>query len=66
MANLARAGVGYALLPSDQHGQGLLPVLKVPEGEAALWLLTHPDLRGVTRIKVVWDAIADYCEALRH
>ena len=25
-----------------------------------LWLLTHPDLRGVRRVKVVADALAEF------
>lgn len=61
MAAMARAGIGYALLPSDQSEWGLQRVLKIPDSEGALWLLTHPDLRGVTRIKVVWDALVNQC-----
>jgi len=57
MAALAMAGIGYALLPSDQQEPGLEAVLTIPDSKGALWLLTHPDLRHVTRIKVVWDAI---------
>ena len=57
MATLALAGVGYALLPSDQNEPGLERLLKVPDTEGALWLLTHPDLRNNTRVKVVWDAL---------
>jgi len=61
MAALALADVGYALLPSDQNEPGLERVLKLPESESALWLLTHPDLRNTTRVKVVWDALIEHC-----
>jgi DNA-binding transcriptional LysR family regulator len=63
MAAMASAGVGYALLPSDQEEAGLERLLKIPESQGALWLLTHPDLRNVTRIKVVWDALLEHCAA---
>lgn len=58
MASMAMAGVGFALLPSDQREPGLEPLLKIPESRSSLWLLTHPDLRNVTRIRVVWDALS--------
>lgn len=63
MAALALADVGYALLPSDQNEPGLERVLKIPEKAGALWLLTHPDLRNTTRVKVVWDALIKHCPA---
>lgn len=58
MAALAVAGVGYALLPSDQSEPGLRRLCQVSHLSSELWLLTHPDLRNVQRIKVVWDALA--------
>lgn len=61
MAALASAGLGYAILPSDQQEDGLCRLLRIPESEGALWLLTHPDLRHVTRIKVVWDVLVQGC-----
>ena len=57
MAALARAGVGLAVLPADQPETGLTRAFRVPGLTGALWLLTHPDLRGVRRIRVVWDAL---------
>lgn len=57
MAMLAVAGIGYALLPSDQDAPGLKRVLQVPDSRGELWLLTHPDLRNVQRIKAVWEAV---------
>ena len=57
MASLARAGVGLALLPSDQRGDGLKRLFTVDGLVGELWLLTHPDLRNVRRIRVVWDAL---------
>ncbi len=59
MASLARARVGFALLPSDQCGEGLRRLFNVKGLGGELWLLTHPDLRNVRRIRVVWDALAE-------
>lgn len=57
MAMLAVAGLGYAVLPSDQDVPGLKRVMQVPDSRGELWLLTHPDLRNVQRIKAVWEAV---------
>ncbi len=62
MAALARAGVGIALLPSDQQETGLRRLFTVPEVRGELWLLTHPDLRRVQRIRAVWEALAQVVE----
>lgn len=59
MASLAQAGVGLALLPSDQQEKGLKRLFKLPQFGGELWLLTHPDLRNVRRVRAVWDAIAE-------
>lgn len=57
MAMLAAAGLGYAVLPSDQDAPNLKRVFKVPNIRGELWLLTHPDLRNVARVKAVWEAV---------
>ena len=57
MAALIREGIGMGLLPADQLETGLQPLWQVPHLRGELWLLTHPDLRHATRIRVVWDAI---------
>lgn len=59
MAALAKAGVGLALLPSDQRERGLRQLHRVPGLTGELWLLTHPDLRNVRRIRAVWDALIE-------
>lgn len=52
MAALAIAGLGLALLPSDQSRAGLRRLFPLqPAFPAALWILTHPDLRRVARIQ---------------
>jgi DNA-binding transcriptional LysR family regulator len=63
MAAMAGAGLGMALLPSDLHRPGLERVFEADTGSRGqLWLLTHPDLRRVARIR----AFSDYLfEALR-
>jgi len=58
MAALAKAGIGHALLPSDQQEDGLKRLFRLPELSSELWLLTHPDLRQVQRIKAVWEGLA--------
>ncbi len=57
MAALAIAGVGYAVLPSDQQESGIRRLFPVPNLSGELWLLSHPDLRKVRRVAVVWDAL---------
>ena len=63
MAMLAVAGIGYAVLPSDQDVPGLKRLLQVPDSRGELWLLTHPDLRNVQRVKAVWEAVIGAIES---
>lgn len=65
MASLARTGVGLAALPADQNETGVRRLFRIPDITGELWLLTHPDLRDVRRIKVVWDALADATQAFQ-
>jgi DNA-binding transcriptional LysR family regulator len=59
MAALTVAGVGLSLLPSDQSRAGLVRLFPLqPAFPAALWLLTHPDLRGVARIRAFSDFLS--------
>ncbi|OUR73029.1 LysR family transcriptional regulator [Methylophaga sp. 41_12_T18] len=54
MSSFAKAGQGLAFLPSDQVRSGLKNLFPFPAGqEGGLWLLSHPDLRNVERIKLV-------------
>lgn len=56
MAALATAGIGVALLPADQMDASLVQLFAVePPFASPLWLLTHPDLRRVARIKALAD-----------
>ncbi len=63
MAALTLSGVGFSLLPSDQQEAGLRRHFRLPVSRGQLWLLTHPDLKNVHRIRVVWEAIF---QQLRH
>lgn len=59
--HMARAGLGYALLPCYLGDRE--PALRRIAGpydelDSSLWLLTHPDLRRVARMKVFWDFVA--------
>ena len=58
MAALTTAGLGLAVLPGDQVGAELVRLFPFePPVSNGLWLLTHPDLRRVARIRAVSDAI---------
>jgi len=52
MAYLARTGSGLACLPTDIALPGLRLLAPLPEITAnKLWVLTHPDLRNISRIR---------------
>ncbi|MDJ0939662.1 MAG: LysR family transcriptional regulator [Woeseiaceae bacterium] len=59
IASLIIAGVGYSVLPSNHRESGLKPLFKLPGTSSEMWLLTHPDLRNVRRIRAVWDALVE-------
>ncbi len=59
MSYFAEAGQGLAFLPNDQQRSGLRRLFTFDPGELSkLWLLTHPDLRNVERIKLVMRFLA--------
>ena len=63
IAALIVAGLGLGVLPADQHRPGLVRLFAMePAVTSDLWLLSHPDLRQVERIRVVSDHVL---EALR-
>ncbi|TQV89282.1 LysR family transcriptional regulator [Aliikangiella coralliicola] len=54
MSYFAESGQGLAFLPEDQSRPELIKLFRVKESlPSNLWLLTHPDLRKVERIKLV-------------
>jgi DNA-binding transcriptional LysR family regulator len=56
IAALITVGLGLGVLPADQHRRGLVRLFPVePEFTSDLWLLTHPDLRRVARIRAFSD-----------
>lgn len=60
MAALAQSGHGLALLPDDQQRSELIALFPLPAGTTSnLWLLTHPDLRQVERIRLVMRHLAE-------
>lgn len=65
MAYLAEAGHGLALLPNDQARPGLDRLFDFPAAKPSeLWLLTHPDLREVERIRLVMRHLAEAFQAM--
>ncbi|MFZ0460617.1 MAG: LysR substrate-binding domain-containing protein, partial [Rhodoplanes sp.] len=64
----ARAGLGVAALPCylGDREKGLVRIhAPLPEMSAGLWLLTHPDLRRVARVRAVLDVMAGELTRLR-
>lgn len=54
MSYLAESGQGLACLPDDQIRTGIKRLFSFAPGKTSnLWLLTHPDLRNVGRIRLV-------------
>ncbi|MGH1540169.1 MAG: LysR family transcriptional regulator [Arenicella sp.] len=59
MSFIARSGQGLALLPDDLMLPGLERLFTFEPGkENQLWVLTHPDLRNLERIKIVMKFLA--------
>lgn len=61
MASLAAAGLGIALLPAHQYIHGLAQLRTVPAEsfQSDLWLLHHPDLRKVRRVRLLTGFLAE-------
>jgi DNA-binding transcriptional LysR family regulator len=60
MARCAEAGLGLAVMPDDLQSPGLQRLFTfAPAGENSLWMLTHPDLRQVQRIKALMSHLAE-------
>lgn len=60
MASLARAGLGLALLPSNYRDEGLRRIARFEAAEpSALWLLFHPDLRAVARVRALEEVLRE-------
>jgi len=59
MSCMACSGLGVALLPDDLAKSGIKKLFTFESAkENQLWVLTHPDLRKVERIKVVMKFLA--------
>lgn len=59
MSHCLEAGQGLAILPDDQWRPGLERLFAFePGGISQLWLLTHPDLRRVTLIRLLMSYLA--------
>jgi DNA-binding transcriptional LysR family regulator len=60
MASFVEAGYGLAILPDDQQRPEIKKLFTFEPGDSSdLWLLTHPDLRHVERIKLVMQHLAE-------
>lgn len=54
MSRFAESGHALAFLPEDQHSPEIQKLFTfAPGGYSNLWLLTHPDIRNVARIKLI-------------
>jgi DNA-binding transcriptional LysR family regulator len=68
LCEAARAGVGLAPLPcflGDADASLIRVTPPITEMASSLWLLTHPDLRRMPRVRAVLDAIADFLSKVR-
>jgi len=64
MSYLAQAGHGLAILPNDQQRPELTRLFEIETLEpSTLWLLMHPDLRNVERIRLVMLHLAQCFES---
>lgn len=64
MSNFAEAGQGLAFMPDDQQRPELKRLFTFTPGQTSkLWILTHPDLRHVERIKLVMQYLSDAFKA---
>jgi DNA-binding transcriptional LysR family regulator len=64
LAAMIATGLGLGVLPADQQRQGLVRLFSVdPEFSSDLWLLTHPDLRRVARIRAFLDHLFESLRA---
>jgi DNA-binding transcriptional LysR family regulator len=59
MSYFVESGQGLAFLPDDQSRPELIKLFTIPISHPSnIWLLTHPDLRNVERIKLVMQYLA--------
>jgi DNA-binding transcriptional LysR family regulator len=59
MSYFAESGQGLTFLPNDQQRSKITKLFTLESGETSnLWLLTHPDLRNVERIRLVMQHLA--------
>jgi molybdate transport repressor ModE-like protein len=63
LENMVAAGAGIGVLApwsADKRDDVVRLTPDIDELTLDLWLLTHPDLRGVRRVKVVADALTEF------
>lgn len=68
MRDAARAGLGLTVMPCylcDPDPKLVRIGDPIPELETALWSLTHPDLKAVSRIRTFLDFVADHVGRIR-
>lgn len=64
IAALVTSGLGLGVLPVDQQRPGLVRLFAVePAFFSQLWLLTHPDLRRVARLRAFSDHLFETLRA---
>lgn len=61
ITSLCAQNLGISVLPSNYSDHNLVKLFKVkPEIRIGLWILTHPDLRHVVRIRAFSDFLYEY------
>lgn len=61
ISTLCNEGLGIAVLPTNYFNKNLVKLFDIdPNFTDGIWILTHPDLRKVTRIKVFSQFLYQY------
>ena len=67
ISTLCDKGLGVAILPTNYFNQNLVKLFDIePEFKDGLWILTHPDLRQVARIKEFGKFLYQYMMAVSY
>ena len=65
ISTLCMQGLGLAILPTNYFCPNLVKLFEVePQVKDTVWILTHPDLRNVARIKEFTRYLHEYMQKI--